>query len=99
VPFFLPTLNTALFLMSGATDCYTVHTCICIVRNFLTVTNLVIVFKLKCVCIQYVSYSEFAENIFIMKSPLPCQTAKKGGISDLAEFLECYLLLYTTYSG
>jgi hypothetical protein len=61
---------------------YTVRTSIYVVFNFLTVTSLTIVFKLKCVCGLCFSYSKCAEKTFITESPLPCQTGKSGWICN-----------------
>lgn len=63
---------------------YTVRTSICAARNVLTVTSLVIVFKLK-----------HAKSLSLWKSSLPCQTAKRGRGSEtvLPGFLECQLFL------
>jgi hypothetical protein len=55
LPFFPCQVNT--------TDCdYTVRTCISVVLDLLTTTSPVVMFKLKCVCILYVSYSKCAEK-------------------------------------
>jgi hypothetical protein len=54
----------------------------------------------------YLNWSVFAycvlvtqsvqETLSLWKSPLPCQTEKRGeSVSVLKEFLECYLLLYS----
>jgi hypothetical protein len=64
------------------------------------VTSLAIVFKLKYVCLLYVSYSKCAENTFIVEeSTSPVKQQKGGGsVTILPELLEFHLLLYSAYS-
>jgi hypothetical protein len=59
--------------------------------NFLTVTSLVIVFKLKCVCRLYVSYSKCAGETFITEETTTLSNSKDMGGSVIipSEFLEC----------
>jgi hypothetical protein len=56
---------------------WSVHTCVCVVLNFLTVTSLV--FKLRCVCILYLSYSTCAENSFIIEESITMSESEEKG--------------------
>jgi hypothetical protein len=60
-----PALNAAFSPISDKRIDFikTVRTSIYVVLNFLNVTSLEIVFKLKCACVLYVSYSNYAQNI------------------------------------
>lgn len=55
-------------------------------------TNLVIVFKVECVCVLLVSYSKCARNAFTVEESPTLSPPKY-----LPEYLECYLFLYTDY--
>jgi hypothetical protein len=83
--FFSTLLTTALFPMSdnAINYDYTVHTCICVVLDFLTVTSLAILFKLKCVYALYVSYSKCEENTFTAEETITLSNRKKQCRVDL----------------
>jgi hypothetical protein len=60
------------------------------------VTSLATVFKLKCTCVLYISYTnKYEEKTFIMEESASAAKQEKRVLSELLEF---YLLLHTAYS-
>jgi hypothetical protein len=62
--------------------------------NFVPVTSLAIVLKLKCVCVLCVSYLKCADNTFFYgRVHCPVKQQKRGGsVTVPPEFLECYFM-------